>query len=91
MLPGLGPLAIGGSGLYYDGHTNPLNLLHALHEGVPCWRCPQPLPRPCREGPLLHPNTTVGNAKAARDLRNAIGDGEIGAPKASAEHGGQRW
>jgi len=33
MLPGLGPSVIGGSWTPYDGHANPLALLHALHKG----------------------------------------------------------
>ncbi len=31
MLPGLGPQVVGGSWTPYDGHANPLILLHALH------------------------------------------------------------
>jgi glycine/D-amino acid oxidase-like deaminating enzyme len=31
MLPGLGPRVVGASWTPYDGHANPLNLLHALH------------------------------------------------------------
>jgi hypothetical protein len=42
------------------------------------------------KGGCYTPNTAVGDAKAARDLRNAIGYDEIGAPKASAERGAQR-
>src|SRR5437868_5443299 len=33
MLPGLGSSVIGASSTPYDGHANPLNLLHALHKG----------------------------------------------------------
>ena len=32
MLPGLGPDVAGASWTPYDGHANPLNLLHALHK-----------------------------------------------------------
>jgi len=31
MLPGLGPRVVGASWTPYDGHANPLHLLHALH------------------------------------------------------------
>jgi glycine/D-amino acid oxidase-like deaminating enzyme len=34
MLPGVGPAVIGGSYTSYDGHANPLYLLHALHKGL---------------------------------------------------------
>lgn len=33
MLPGLGPHVVGASWTPYDGHANPLRLLHALHKG----------------------------------------------------------
>jgi glycine/D-amino acid oxidase-like deaminating enzyme len=33
MLPGLGPQVVGASWTPYDGHANPLRLLHALHTG----------------------------------------------------------
>jgi len=33
MLPGLGERVVGASWTPYDGHANPLNLLHALHRG----------------------------------------------------------
>jgi len=33
MLPGLGPAVSGASWTPYDGHANPLNLRHALHQG----------------------------------------------------------
>jgi hypothetical protein len=52
-------------------------LLRPLHKGL------------AENGGCYTPNTAVGNAKAARDLRNAIGDDAIGAPKASAERGAQ--
>ncbi|HJY51229.1 MAG TPA: FAD-dependent oxidoreductase [Stellaceae bacterium] len=70
MLPGLGPSVTGASWTPYDGHANPLNLLHALHKAF------------VEKGGRYIPNTTVGDAKAAaRDFRIAIGDREIGAPK----------
>jgi glycine/D-amino acid oxidase-like deaminating enzyme len=70
MLPGLGPSVIGASYTAYDGHANPLNLLHALHKGF------------VEKGGRYIPNTAVRDAKAAPgDFRIGIGDGEIGAPK----------
>jgi len=33
LLPGLGATVVGASWTPYDGHANPLNLLHALHKG----------------------------------------------------------
>src|SRR5438094_10467714 len=33
MLPGLGQAVVGASWTPYDGHANPLSLLHALHKG----------------------------------------------------------
>ncbi len=70
MLPGLGPSVTGASWTPYDGHANPLRLLHALHKAF------------VEKGGRYIPNTTVGNAKAAPgDFRVGIGDGEIGAPK----------
>jgi glycine/D-amino acid oxidase-like deaminating enzyme len=33
LLPGIGPAVVGASYTPYDGHANPLNLLHALHKG----------------------------------------------------------
>src|SRR5712671_4549243 len=60
MLPGLGASVIGASWTPYDGHANPLNLLHALHKGF------------VEKGGRHIPNTTVGDAKAAaRDFRIA--------------------
>jgi len=70
MLPGLGPSVIGASWTPYDGHANPLNLLHAPHKAF------------VEKGGRYVPNTTVGDGQPApRDFRIAIGDGEIGAPK----------
>ena len=53
MLPGLGPSVIGASWTPYDGHANPLNLLHALHKGF------------VEKGGRYIPNTTISDAKAA--------------------------
>jgi glycine/D-amino acid oxidase-like deaminating enzyme len=70
MLPGLGPSVIGGSWTPYDGHANPLDLLHALHKGFVENR-----------GRYL-PNTAVNDAAVGPgDFRISIADGEIGAPK----------
>jgi hydrogen cyanide synthase HcnC len=70
MLPGLGPSVLGASWTPYDGHANPLNLLHALHKGF------------VEQSGIYIPNTTVGTAKVAPgDFRLAVGGGEIGAPK----------
>jgi len=70
MLPGLGPSVIGGSWTPYDGHANPLNLLHALHTGF------------VDKGGRYIPNTTIGKANPAPgDFRIGTGEGEIGAPK----------
>src|SRR5947208_185521 len=70
MLPGIGPSVTGASWTAYDGHANPLNLLHALHKGF------------AEKGGRYIPNTTIGNARAApADFRIAAGEGEIGAPK----------
>ncbi len=70
VLPGLGPSVTGASWTPYDGHANPLNLLHALHKAF------------VERGGRYVPNATIGNAKAEpSDLRVGIGDGEIGAPK----------
>ena len=70
MLPGLGPSVLGASWTPYDGHANPLNLLHALHKGF------------VEQRGIYIPNTTVGTAKVAPgDFRLAVGGGEIGAPK----------
>jgi glycine/D-amino acid oxidase-like deaminating enzyme len=70
MLPGLGPAVIGASYTPYDGHTNPLNLLHALHKGFVEMR-----------GRYI-PNTAVSSAQAAPDdFRIGTAGGEIAAPK----------
>ena len=70
MLPGLGPAVIGGSWTPYDGHANPLGLLHALHKGF------------AENGGRYLPNSTVTEASAAPgDFRIRLAAGEIGAPK----------
>jgi octopine oxidase subunit B len=70
MLPGLGPSVTGASWTPYDGHANPLHLLHALHKGFVD-----------RRGRYV-PNTTVTEANAMPgDFRIFTGEGEIGAPK----------
>ena len=70
LLPGLGPAVIGGSWTPYDGHANPLALLHALHKGFAANR-----------GRYV-PNITVKEAGVAPgDFRIRLSDGEIGAPK----------
>jgi octopine oxidase subunit B len=66
LLPGLGPAVTGASWTPYDGHANPLNLLHALHKGF------------VERGGRYLPNTTVAEAAVAPgDFR--IGD--VAAPK----------
>ena len=71
LLPGLGPEVTGGSWTPYDGHANPLNLLHALHKAF------------LGKGGTYLPNSTVTAAKAApNDFHIAVGGEEIAAPKA---------
>src|SRR5258707_8190352 len=70
LLPGVGPSVIGASWTPYDGHANPLNLLHALHKGF------------VEKGGHYLPNSTVSEANAASsDFRIRAGGGEIGAAK----------
>ena len=70
MLPGLGPEVTGASWTPYDGHANPLNLLHALHKGF------------LGKGGTYLPNRSVTEAHAApNDFRVAIAGDEIAAPK----------
>src|SRR6266478_6640316 len=70
LLPGLGPAVIGASWTPYDGHANPLNLLHALHKGF------------VEKGGRHIPNSTVTEATAASgDFRVRAAGGEIGAAK----------
>jgi glycine/D-amino acid oxidase-like deaminating enzyme len=68
ILPGVGPSVIGASYTSYDGHANPLNLLHALHKGFR------------EKGGRYIPDTAVSSAKAAPgDFRIGVADGEIAA------------
>jgi len=70
MLPGLGPAVTGASWTPYDGHANPLGLLHALHKGF------------AENGGRYFPNSTVTEAGVAPDdFRIQLADGEISAPK----------
>jgi hydrogen cyanide synthase HcnC len=70
MLPGLGPAVSGGSWTPYDGHANPLNLLHALHKGF------------VESGGRYLPNSKVTEAGVATgDFRIQLAGGEIGATK----------
>ena len=70
LLPGLGPAVIGASWTPYDGHANPLNLLHALHKGF------------LEHGGRYLANSRVtGVDRAVGDFRIGVAGGEIGAPK----------
>jgi len=70
MLPALGPAVSGASWTPYDGHANPLSLLHALHKGF------------AENGGHYYPNGAVTEARAAPgDFRIPLAGGEIGAPK----------
>jgi glycine/D-amino acid oxidase-like deaminating enzyme len=70
LLPGLGPAVSGASWTPYDGHANPLNLLHALHRGF------------AGLGGRYIPNSTIGEAAAAPgDFRLTTAEGDIAAPK----------
>jgi glycine/D-amino acid oxidase-like deaminating enzyme len=69
MLPGVGPAVTGASWTPYDGHANPLNLLHALHKGF------------AERGGHYIPNTTVSDATAApHSFRMSVAAGTITAP-----------
>lgn len=71
LLPGIGPAVTGASYTRYDGHANPLALLHALHKGL------------VDRGGRYISNVTVNAAKvAAGDFRIDLPGEEIGAPKA---------
>src|SRR5437763_9253670 len=66
MLPGLGADVTGASWTPYDGHANPLNLLHALHKAF------------LGKGGAYLPNRTVSEAQAAPgDFRIAAGGEEL--------------
>jgi glycine/D-amino acid oxidase-like deaminating enzyme len=70
MFPGLGAAVSGASWTPYDGHANPLNLLHALHRGF------------AENGGRHLPNSTVTEAGAAPgDFRIRLAGGDINAPK----------
>jgi hydrogen cyanide synthase HcnC len=70
LLPGIGPAVLGASWTPYDGHTNPLNLLHALHKSF------------VEKGGRYFPNSEVSDATAAPgDFRIHIAGGEIFASK----------
>ena len=70
MLPGIGPAVSGASWTPYDGHANPLDLLHALHKGF------------VEKGGRYVANTTVKTGTAAPgDFRIAAGAGEVRAPR----------
>src|SRR6516162_4004173 len=70
LLPGLGPAVNGASWTPYDGHANPLSLLHALHKGV------------AENGGRYFPNRTVTEVGAASgDFRIQLAGSEISAPK----------
>ncbi|MGH7063553.1 MAG: NAD(P)/FAD-dependent oxidoreductase [Stellaceae bacterium] len=70
LLPGVGPAVTGASWTPYDGHANPLNLLHALHRGF------------AEKGGRYLPNSHVAYAAAApRDFRIRAGGDEVAAPK----------
>jgi glycine/D-amino acid oxidase-like deaminating enzyme len=70
MLPGIGERVSGASWTPYDGHANPLNLLHALHKGL------------AAKGGRYLPNARVANIWAAQgEFRVAAASGEIAAPR----------
>jgi len=70
MLPGVGAAVSGASWTPYDGHANPLDLLHALHKGF------------VETGGRYIPNTTVGDLAAPPgDFRISVSAGEIAAPR----------
>jgi glycine/D-amino acid oxidase-like deaminating enzyme len=69
-LPGLGPSVVGGSYTEYDGHANPLYLLHALHKGF------------LAAGGTYRPNARVETvAAAANSFRIDAGGAVWEAPK----------
>jgi len=70
MLPGIGPGVTGASYTAYDGHANPLNLLHALHKGF------------VEKGGRYIPNCQVTDADVAPgDFHIGAAGDEIRAPK----------
>jgi len=70
MLPGLGERVVGASWTPYDGHANPLNLLHALHRGFTA------------AGGRYVPEAGVTSAHAApHDFRVSTPAGDFAAPR----------
>lgn len=70
MLPGLGERVVGASWTPYDGHANPLNLLHALHRAF------------VDAGGRYVPEARVTTARAApRDFRVSTPAGDFAAPR----------
>jgi octopine oxidase subunit B len=70
LLPAIGPAVTGASWTRYDGHANPLNLLHALHKGF------------VESGGRYLPNASVtGAAVAPGNFRISVPAGEIAAPR----------
>ena len=71
MLPGLGPRVVGASFTPYDGHANPLNLLHALHRAF------------TEAGGIYVPDAKVeaGTHAAPRDFAVTAGGRRFAAPR----------
>jgi glycine/D-amino acid oxidase-like deaminating enzyme len=70
MLPGLGPRVVGASWTPYDGHANPLRLLHALHRAF------------LAAGGAYVPNARVEEGHAApRDFAITAGGRRFAAPR----------
>lgn len=70
MLPGLGETVVGASWTPYDGHANPLNLLHALHRAY------------LAAGGRHVPEARVTSAQAApHDFRVTTPAGDFAAPR----------
>lgn len=70
MLPGLGERVVGASWTPYDGHANPLNLLHALHRAY------------LAAGGRYVPEAKVSGAEAApHDFRVNTPAGDFTAPR----------
>jgi hydrogen cyanide synthase HcnC len=70
MLPGIGAGVSGASWTPYDGHANPLNLLHAFHKAF------------VGKGGRYIPNTVVSDiAAAAGDFRVSVPSGKMAAPR----------
>ena len=70
ILPGLGERVVGASWTPYDGHANPLNLLHSLHRGF------------VAAGGRYVPEASVTDARAApHDFRLSTPAGDMRAPR----------